>query len=85
MNNKVISMLEYKLNKLNKRFGEQADTHEKFTESVNNYNKEAKKLRESLFKNNKHSYRDLEKYIGDEFKNIKQEPVFDWKRRKSTL
>lgn len=81
MDNKVINILEYKLNKLDKRFSRQADTNDKLTESKNNYNKEVEKSRESLFKDDKQSYKDLMKHIS----GIKKEPIFDWKRRKSTL
>lgn len=86
MSNKVISLLEYKLDKLDKRLGEQANTYDNLTESINNYNKAVKKFKKNLFKNTKQQYRDLAKLIGEEFKCVEEkEPVFDWKRRKSTL
>ena len=85
LNNKVISLLKYKLNKLDKKLGEQANTYDNLTESINNYNKEVEKFRDSMSKFNKQQYKDLMKLIGKEFQNIKPEPIFDWKRRKSTL
>ena len=86
MNSKVISLLEYKLKKLDKRLGEEANTYDNLTESINNYNKSVKNFKKNLFKNTKQQYRDLEKLIGEEFKDINEkELIFDWKRRKSTL
>lgn len=78
MNNKVISLLEYKLKKLDKKLGEQANTYDKVAESINNYNKAVEKFKKNLFKNTKQQYRDLERLIGEEFKDTKEkEPVFD--------
>lgn len=86
LSNKVISLLKYKIDKLDKRLGKEANTYDNLTESINNYNKAVEKFKKNLFKNTKQQYRDLEKLIGEEFKDTKEkEPVFDWKRRKSTL
>lgn len=49
------------------------------------YRDTIKQFRRDLTRRHKQMYRNLMKYIDLESINIKPEPIFDWKRRKSTL
>lgn len=82
MNNEVINLIEYKSSQLE----QDADSSEdKVGQATKKYRDTIKQLRRDITKRHKQMYRDLMRYIDLETINIKKEPIFDWKRRKSTL
>lgn len=79
MSNQVINLIENELEQ------ETDNSEDRVGQATKKYRDTIKQFRRDMTRKHKQMYKDLMRYIDLETINMKKEPIFDWKRRRSTL